>query len=641
MQSTIEDTSKVSKSRKQAVSIKNLLVACNAQTIEEAYQKSTWKKEVSGEHLEMTKCHLCGTPHIYFVVARNLENGVRLTVGTNCYEKLIRFSIFGDFDPLPYEPATVTSIKKSYKILLSYGKTVIGWLDEQTLPLNLRRELEYIKLFGMPSSIESNEALIHYYKHGRILTVEELFNFQQICKASRMEIKLYNMTIAASETIIEILNMFNESQIEFGKYLGLNMSTLNKTHAQENLNLVKEFKGNTFEIQIRRLKVGKITKETIELLNRKIQIPSRFFDSGRELGMNMDTQSKEEFEEIAGKLQFINYRMIKILEVLKIDAKKASADELKYIYEDSRSIYFKSETELRTASNNNRLEQLKLLNFKTDQEKAYPIPLEIFLKSGSIGQKELLKKFKDDLPEIFSLDSAVGEKYSLPGSKIIENIFQAACIQAGNHRDEYGKKQVAEFTEALKNQEKMKVEASPFDDTYVLKVRDNEGRTHQCVISQESVLSDDLITAYLHTVPKTMEVNYDKITESLLLSPEQTKAWRTKALNFMKNEALRIAGMFKSSDVAFDCKIIFKASFLLKVEELGIWINTKNLKLERTEKSLSSDYVYHKAQLTLKVPRDEIGFIIGKKGANIQQIQDILGQYFKVRYLRINVEAYL
>jgi len=589
---------------KHVISVKNLLVACEAQSIQEAFEKSTWQLESKGTHSKMKQCHLCSTPHKYFVVVRNLYNGIRLTVGNNCYEKIMRFSLHGDFSPLPYTASTKKKLKESHQRLLSRGEHVIAWLNDQPLPDNLRREIEYVKCFDIPSSIENSEALNHYYKHHRFLTVKELFNFQQIDQAREMGINLYSMTIAQAEEYCEIIDMFSYSQIRLGHHLDLEMSTLNHEKAAANLALLENFGPNALNY--------------IE-----------------EFDLDVSDMTPEKAVDIKEKIKALSLDLKTFIKRLQFDVNAASAKEVKQLATDVKKIFFSDdcvgdifeweEKEFLSLEDTNRS---KSLSFKISNQGNIPI------------DRRLREHLVQNLPDVVTNDDEISQRYQIAGNQevqeSIELTLDIALIRQNAEKqhaiDDFYAKLADPSTEIKVTVVNEMIGYNVFD----LVLTDDNENSVKCQIMTHRKDDMNICKALEVTRPKDLVVKYDPKYKSLHIDSKQAKEWKTKAWQYMRAEAKRVAALVRFYDVIFEEDKPHLTTYHIR-HFANVWLHVSALKLQNTQIDHGLRYNYFKASVEIRVPQEKAGQLIGKDGENIRNLQFELENYFRVRHLRVKV----
>jgi hypothetical protein len=175
----------------------NLVEASGALDLQEAFEKSSWQKISEVSIPAEARCELCNQAIKLQVVIKNLQNGLILKIGTQCYQKVVNFMRTGKFEPIPKPTASSRSAGEELNKLAVLDETYLGWFDAQDLPDDLRREIEYIKVAKVPTSMEKVKELLAYYRQNRIFEPEILIPVSVRVEAESEGLHYHPMTLAA------------------------------------------------------------------------------------------------------------------------------------------------------------------------------------------------------------------------------------------------------------------------------------------------------------------------------------------------------------------------------------------------------------------------------------------------------------
>lgn len=137
-----------------------------------------WRMDRLGYSGEKMNCQVCNTALNNFVVLVNNQNGNRIIIGHNCYDKLIGFLRSGKVESsLKDRHSYVDGLKKQTDELVN--QTVIGWFRQELdagkiQDDSLARIVSHIKDFGFAPSVENAQRLVDYYKDRRAVFVEKM-----------------------------------------------------------------------------------------------------------------------------------------------------------------------------------------------------------------------------------------------------------------------------------------------------------------------------------------------------------------------------------------------------------------------------------------------------------------------------------
>ena len=159
---------------KNAMLARELINASAKKNLEEAIEE--WSFSHFGIFDDKKNCQLCHSSIKLFTAIKNKINGVVLLIGSDCYDKLLRYAdtrlIASNIAP---RKKIVSEIKKFHA--KNINESFLKWFQGQdNLPDEVISTLEVITSLGYSSSIEAAIRLVEYYKHHRIFPIGELLN---------------------------------------------------------------------------------------------------------------------------------------------------------------------------------------------------------------------------------------------------------------------------------------------------------------------------------------------------------------------------------------------------------------------------------------------------------------------------------
>lgn len=197
--------------------VQNLVNASGSTSLAECARH--WEAEAFAKSESVLQCNVCNTKLFNYVVLQNTVNGNRLLIGEDCYSKLLHFLECGRVESTLPSMDYLREVRKYSRALLN--RTVLGWFAEQkdagTLPENLVRILESIKLHGWAQSKEDADSLVEFYKKTRQFKTTELIPGSKPYKELLPEIIVIN----DADRVSSLLNRFRSGEPVSARAIGM------------------------------------------------------------------------------------------------------------------------------------------------------------------------------------------------------------------------------------------------------------------------------------------------------------------------------------------------------------------------------------------------------------------------------------